>query len=157
MATINLFSSGIFLHITGIALLAGGTVGSFVTLRQLWKYLPADQQKATVVFKITAAYSLFFRIGGALMLISGFMLLRAFQFAVSKQSWFEIKMGLIVLMILNITLLGAPGTKRLGVLLESPTADMLQLSSAKRRMDLFYILQVAILLLIFVLGVFKFQ
>ncbi len=157
MATINLFSSGIFLHITGIALLAGGTVGSFVTLRQLWKYLPAEQPKATVIFKMTAAYSLFFRIGGGLMLISGFMLLRAFQFAVSKQSWFEIKMGLLVLMILNIIFLGAPVTKRLGALLEAPTTDMLQLSVAKRRMNLFYLLQVVILGLILVMGVFKFQ
>lgn len=155
----NLFSSGLVLHIIGIALISGGTLGHFITLRQLWGYLPGENQKATVVFKVSSAYDWFLRIGGGLLIASGFMLLRAYQFGVTKQFWFEFKMGLIVLMVLNIILVGAPGVKKLqSLLFNQPTVtDMLQYAALKKRIGIFHIGQFLILLLIFILGVFKFQ
>lgn len=159
MATFNLFTTGLFLHIIGIALISGGTLGHYITLRKLWGYLPGENQKATVVFKISSTYDWFLRIGGVVLILSGFMLLRAYQFGVTKQFWFEFKMGLIVLMMLNIILIGAPGIKKLQALLvaDNSVTDMLQYGALRKRIRIFHIGQFLILLLIFMMGVFKFQ
>lgn len=159
MGTINLFPLGIVLHITGIALLTAGLLGSYVTLKQLWKYYPEDERQAAAVFKTSQAYNVFFGIGGALILISGFLLLRAFQFAVTKQLWFEIKMGLVIFLVLNARIFGGRVVKKLQQLLSSPNgvADVLQHGMLKRRLGIFHALQLLVLLIIFVLAVYKFQ
>jgi hypothetical protein len=159
MGSINLFPLGIVLHITGIALLTAGLLGSYVSLKQLWKYYPEDERQAAAVFKTSQAYNIFFGIGGALILISGFLLLRAFQFAVTKQLWFEIKMGLVIFLVLNARIFGAPVVKKLRGLMSSPggVADVLQLGMLRRRLSIFHALQLLVLLIIFVLAVYKFQ
>jgi uncharacterized membrane protein len=159
MATINLFPLGLVLHITGVALLTAGSLGSFVTLKQLWKYYPGDERQAAAVFRTSQAYNIFFAIGGALILLSGFLLLRVFQFAVSKQLWFEVKMGLVIFLVLNARVFGVPVIKKLQNLISAPggVTDLLQLNSLKRRLRIFHALQLLALLIIFVLAVYKFQ
>src|SRR5688500_6581935 len=104
MASINLFPLGLVLHITGVALLTAGLLGNYVTLKHLWKYYPEDERQAAAVFKTSQAYGIFLGIGGVLAIISGFLLLRVFQFTVTKQFWFEVKMGLVVFLVLNARL-----------------------------------------------------
>jgi hypothetical protein len=159
MASINLFPLGLVLHITGVVLLAGGVLGSYVTLKQLWKYLPGDDRQATAVFKTSQAYNIFFALGGVLILISGFMLLRAFQFTVTHQFWFEVKMALIVFLILNGRIFGGRVIRKLQGLLTAPggVTDMLQVGTLRRRLAIFHTLQLLTLLLIFILAVYKFQ
>ncbi len=155
----NLFPLGLVLHITGVALLTAGSLGSFITLRQLWKYFPGEERQAAAVFKTSEAYNIFFAIGGALILLSGFLLLRVFQFTVTKQTWFEVKMGLVVFIVLNARVFGVPIIRKLKGLLSSSTGvtDMLQVGALKRRLGIFHILQLAALAVIFVLAVYKFQ
>ncbi|HEY0612218.1 MAG TPA: DUF2269 family protein [Chitinophaga sp.] len=159
MGTINLFPLALVLHIIGVALLTAGSLGSYVTLKQLWKYYPEDERQATAVFKTSQAYNIFFAIGGVLILISGFLLLRVFQFAVTKQLWFEVKMGLVIFLILNARIFGGPVIKKLQGLLSSQNgvADVLQLGMLRRRLGIFHALQLLALLIIFVLAVYKFQ
>lgn len=159
MGTINLFPLGLVLHVTGVALLTAGLLGSYVTLKQLWKYYPEDERQAAAVFKTSQAYNIFFGIGGALILISGFLLLRAFQFTATKQLWFEVKMGLVIFLVLNARIFGAPVVKKLQGLLsrQNEAADVLQLGMLRRRLGIFHALQMVALLVIFVLAVYKFQ
>lgn len=159
MASINLFPLGLVLHITGVALLTAGLLGNYIVLKQLWKYYPEDGRQAAAVFKTSQAYGIFLGIGGVLVLISGFLLLRVFQFTVTKQFWFEVKMGLVVFLVLNARLFGAPVIKKLERLIAAPAgvSDMLQLGSLKRRLGIFHALQLLALLIIFVLAVYKFQ
>ncbi|HEY1165920.1 MAG TPA: DUF2269 family protein [Chitinophaga sp.] len=159
MGTINLFPFSLVLHITGVALLTAGVLGSYVTLKQLWKYYPEDERQATAVFKTSQAYNIFFAIGGVLILISGFLLLRVYQFTITKQLWFEVKMGLVIFLILNARIFGAPVVKKLQGLLSGPSGatDVLQLGMLRRRLSIFHVLQLLALLIIFVLAVYKFQ
>lgn len=158
MSTFNLLSFGLVLHITGIALMAGGTLGVFVSLRQLWKYVPAEQQKAALLLRSSAGYTIFFGIGAGLILISGFLLLRAFQFSVTGQAWFRIKMALVVLLFLNARIVAAPVINRLKKLLAADTnvMDLPQLFSLKRRLTVFHVVQFMMFLVIFVLAVYRF-
>ena len=159
MASINLFPLGLVLHITGVVLMAGGALGSYITLKQLWKYLPGDQRQATAVFKTSQAYNILFPIGGVLILISGFLLLRVFQFTVTQQLWFEVKMALVVFLVLNGRIFGGRMIRQLqGVLgASADVTDMLKIGMIKRRLGIFHALQLATLFLIFVLAVYKFQ
>lgn len=159
MASINLFPLGLVLHITGVVLLAGGLLGSYVSLKQLWKYLPGDDRQATAVFKASQAYNIFFALGGVLILISGFMLLRVFQFTVTHQFWFEVKMALVVFLVLNGRIFGGRVIRKLRSLLTAPAGvtDMLQVGTLRRRLAIFHTLQLLTLLLIFILAVYKFQ
>jgi uncharacterized membrane protein len=159
MSTFNLLSFGLVLHITGIALMAGSTLGVFVSLRQLWKYVPSEQQKAALMLRNTSGYTIFFGLGAALILISGFLLLRAFQFSVTGQAWFRIKMGLVVLLFLNARIVAVPVIKKLQQLLSedaNAVMDLPQLFSLKRRLSIFHVVQFAMFLVIFVLAVYRF-
>lgn len=159
MGTINLFPLSLVLHITGVALLTAGVLGSYVTLKQLWKYYPEDERQATAVFKTSQAYNIFFAIGGVLILISGFLLLRVYQFTITRQLWFEVKMGLVIFLILNARVFGAPVVKKLQGLLsgQNEVANVLQLGMLRRRLGIFHALQLLALLIIFVLAIYKFQ
>ncbi len=161
MASLHIFA--LFLHIIGITLIAGGFVGSIIAERLLWDYLKHEQSGlAAVIAPLLRRFPPVIQVGTVLMLISGLLLLWSNQWAYWGQLWFTAKLILYVLLILNGALVATPVSEKLIVLLikpESRTEFSLSLRAAlpaiRQRMYLFLLTQTAMLLVVYLLSVYK--
>lgn len=155
----NLFSAGIFIHIIGITLIAGGSVGGLILENHLWKLIRQAPEKASALEPLMTKYPIIIQVGTVLMLISGFMLLAALEWAPVHQAWFIVKMALVVALVLNGSLVAEPTGKKIGqlvpMLLQGKPLQK-ELHIVKRRMTIFHISEMAMLLLVYVLAVFRF-
>jgi hypothetical protein len=75
-----------------------------------------------------------------------------------EQLWFRIKFALVVLVIVNGILASSLGRKQRKLLaLSSERNIQAELDKLKGRMNVFYLSQLFLFLVIFILGVFKFN
>jgi hypothetical protein len=49
MESFIVLKSGLVLHFIGIAMMVGFTFASFVSYRQMWKFLPTEKSKAIAI------------------------------------------------------------------------------------------------------------
>lgn len=153
----TLLHACLVVHITGIVLLAGTTLMNYIISRQFWSYIEIDRNRAIVINSATLSFARLTGIGGALTILTGIAMVAIFHGAVSSQLWFRVKMGLVLLIILNALLLGAPQTTKLKKILLSGVHKSDQLESVKSRMDLYYAIQLIMFFTIFILSVFRFN
>lgn len=153
----TLLHACLVLHITGIVLLAGTTLMNYIISRQFWSYIEIDRNRAIVINSATLSFARLTGIGGALTILTGIAMVAIFHGAVSSQLWFRVKMALVLLIILNALLLGAPQTTKLKKILLSGVHKSDRLESVKSRMDLYYAIQLIMFFTIFILSVFRFN
>lgn len=154
-----LLSTGIFIHIIGITLIAGGSIGGLVLETHIWKVIHQSPEKVSVLGPLMPKFPVVIQIGTLLMFISGFMMLAALGWTVAGQWWFIIKMALVVALILNGILIAKPTGKRLLILVPQlihGEAVQMELKMVRRKMILFHISELAMLALVYLLGVFQF-
>jgi uncharacterized membrane protein SirB2 len=95
-------------------------------------------------------------IGGGLLLVSGIGLMAVTHGIFMHQLWFKIKLALILILLLNGFLIGNRQIAKLKKGLKQRTAHTDQLvNGAILRLNIFYLLQLAIFLFIIILAVFK--
>jgi hypothetical protein len=160
MTTETLYHTALVTHIIAITMVAGTTLIDYVTFKQFWKQLAADQQKGMTILSVMAKSPMLFGIGFLLIIISGVYMMAATHGAFGEQTWFRIKFGLIILIILNGLIIGRrQGIKLRGILSETNTGKNIEadLVKIKRNMGLFHVSQLVMLVIIFVLSVFKFN
>jgi hypothetical protein len=162
-----LLRSGLVLHITGIALMVGGAVASFMLQRQLWKILLTDREKAMLIAQAASRLKILQESGAALVLTGGIMMMVALHGVVMQSFWFRTKLVLLGLIILNEVINAKPALKKLRVLLvpagpgsdsglmHRTIAEDNSLYAIRERMRVFYILQFLFFLMIFILSVFQ--
>jgi len=157
----NLFNVGLVCHITGIAMMVGGTLANFVAMAQLWKFLPADKSKAQVVVKAIARFPIVQGLGGFLIILGGTLMMIFFHGLPMHQAWFHVKLLLLLLLILNAVVTAWPANVLLKQILSSKPehgADEEQMTlKAKRRITLYHTLQLVFFLLIFIVSVTRFD
>ena len=152
---------GLVLHITGIVTMAGIFLASFIAYQQFWKLLVTEKEKALIVFKVISRFQVIQIIGGALILTGGITMMLALHGVLMSAFWFKIKMGMLLLLILNAVFVARPAGLKLKQLLAPEQADefavSLKVNPVKQRVTLFYSLQFLFFLIIFILSSFQFN
>jgi hypothetical protein len=150
-----LFNIFLILHIAGVAIIAGTTLTAFVISKQLWVFVETDRQKAQIFNSNGALFGKMTGIGGMLTILSGIAMVVTMHGAFVSQIWFQIKMILVLLIILNASFFARAQNKKLGKLLAAGNTTY-QFSTIKSKMNLYYAIQCIFLMTIFVLSVFRF-
>jgi len=156
-----LYNMALLLHITGFTLLVGATLSAYLCMHRLWK-LDADKAKGAGDFmKMSSGLSALAIIGGVLVIGAGASMIALILRAgpVEPQRWFQIKIILVLLIVLNITLFGTRQARKLKKVLKG---GQLGISSAsldriRSSLNLFYAIQLLLMFTIFVLSTFRFQ
>lgn len=154
-----LFSIGLFIHILGITLIAGGSLGGLVLENQIWKSLPGSPERVQALSPLMPKYPIIIQAGTLLMLFSGLIMLGALGWAVAGQIWFIVKMLLVVALVLNGIWVAKPNGARLRALIPrlmqgEPVAA--EIAKVKRNMTVFHITEMTMLVVVYLLAVFRF-
>jgi hypothetical protein len=103
-------------------------------------------------------YPAIIQAGTLLMLLSGFLMLKALSWAVVGQWWFIVKMILVVALILNGMLVARPNGMKLKALvaqLNNGQKVETELNAVRKRMIVFHISEMSLLLIVYLLAVFQ--
>ena len=150
------YKTALVVHVVGIATMAGATFIDFSGFNHFWKTL--SQSRASALTQADGLYRLqrFMGIGMALIILSGVGMMAYLHQVWGQQVWFRIKMGLLLLIIINGLAIRRRLGNRLKKLLaeEAPDAMLLPLQGRIRTMHL---VQLLFFITIFVLSVFKFN
>ncbi|MEP6684560.1 MAG: hypothetical protein ABJA35_14920, partial [Parafilimonas sp.] len=96
-------------------------------------------------------------IGGVLTILSGFLMVAALHGAFVSQLWFQVKMVLVLIIILNASFFARTQNKKLEKLLSSNDHAIHNFNSIKSKLNVYYVIQFIFLITIFVLSVFRFN
>jgi hypothetical protein len=154
-----LFSLGLLIHIIGITCIAGGSVGGLVLETQIWKHMKNAPEKVRVLGPLMSKYPVIIQTGTLLMLASGLVMLGALGWNVAEQGWFIVKMVFVVALVLNGVLVARPNglkLRRLVPLLIKGENVNSELFRIKRTMILFHVSELSMLLIVYLLAVFRF-
>ena len=165
----TLFQVALITHITGITLMAGTTLVEYLFTKHFWKLYASDRSRAITSNEDGFNFHLLVNIGVIMLILSGVTMLVIFQGVFAKQIWFQIKIGLIVIIAINGSLVGRRQDVKLKGLLSVEKLNFHQdhslgqenrkedLMKVKNRLGLFYISQLLMFLIIFTLSIFKFN
>ncbi|MBT2623639.1 hypothetical protein [Chryseobacterium sp. ISL-6] len=165
----TLYQIALITHIVGITLMAGTTLIEYLLTKHFWKLFANDGSRAITSNEDKFNFHLLVNIGIIFLILSGVTMLMIFQAVFVKQIWFQIKIGLIIIIAINGSVVGRRQDKELKRLIsleksnfyrddllvqENLKADFMRV---KNRLDLFYISQLLMFLTILTLSVFKFN
>jgi len=154
-----LFSIGLFMHIIGITLIAGGSLGGLLLENHIWKSLPEAPEKVRALGPLMLKYPVIIQAGTLLMLVSGLIMLGSLGWGVASQGWFIIKMLLVVALVLNGIWVAKPNAARLRLLIARLTDGdpvAAEIARVKRNLTIFHISEMTMLVVVYLLAVFRF-
>jgi uncharacterized membrane protein SirB2 len=160
MTTLNFYHLALVTHIIGFTIMAGITLADFVTTKQFWKQYVNDKPKAIAINGAMAKFPKFFGIGIILLILSGVTMMAITNGAFGEQTWFRIKFGLVILIIVNGLAIGRRQGTKLRKLLSPESRDEnsdAKLLKIRSRLNTFHISQITLFTMIFVLSAFKFN
>lgn len=165
-----LFQIALITHIVGITLMAGTTLVEYLLMKHFWKlYATSDGSTAIITNKDGFNFHLLVDIGVILLILSGVTMFVITRGLFGKQIWFQIKIGLIIIIAINGSVVGRRQDTKLKHLTSvkklKPNQDhplrqenrKEDLMKVKNHLELFYISQLIMFLIIFTLSVFKFN
>lgn len=165
----TLYQIALITHIAGITLMAGTTLVEYLFMKHFWKLYASDRSRAITSNENGFNFHLVVNIGIILLILSGVSMLLIFQGVFAKQIWFQIKIGLIIIIAINGSVVGKRQDVKLKGLMSLEKLNFQQghsheqenlkedLMKVKNRLDLFYISQLLMFLIIYTLSVFKFN
>ncbi|GHN02146.1 hypothetical protein WSM22_36350 [Cytophagales bacterium WSM2-2] len=145
---------GLFIHILGIFLIAGGNVGSFVAERQLWKNM-AEPEGAKRILPMLLIFPPIIIVGALLMLLSGLIMLYSVDWGFAGQSWFAVKIVIFITLVLN----GRLAIKRTLIEITARTlaGDYESVTGRlRRKLNRLHVIQYSLLLILLGVTVFRF-
>ncbi|MBS1606848.1 MAG: hypothetical protein JST42_29605 [Bacteroidetes bacterium] len=159
MTSFSLLPLGLVLHISGIVVMVGSLFAGYLTNLQLWKCLPYDRDRALTIVRATAPLRMAGGVGGIVIVAGGILMMTAVHGAFMHQVWFKVKMGILAVLIVNMIVLERPAGRRLRRMLYDGQApvDHMAMSATRARIRFFYLLQLGLFLLIFVVSAYKFN
>ncbi|MDP4262834.1 MAG: DUF2269 family protein [Bacteroidota bacterium] len=150
-----IFQTGLFLHMTGIILIAGGSIGSIITESLFWKNVQQDLQKAKGIAPLLLKFPLVIVRGALLMLISGILMLYSVNRAFWGQTWFTIKILLFISLVLNGRLSGRPTFIKIVQEVQATELRTGKLGELKNKIRRFHFIQFTMLFMLIALAIFK--
>lgn len=165
----TLLQISLITHIVGITFMAGATLVEYLFIKHFWKRYASDRLGAIASIENGFNFHRMVDIGVVLLILSGVTMFLIFHGIFAKQIWFQIKIGLIVIIALNGSIIGRRQDKKLKELLSLEKGNLHQKSllgqenykkeiiRMKNWLSLFYITQLLMFLTIFTLSFFKFN
>lgn len=154
-----IYNTALVVHIVGISMMAGATFMDVISFRQFWKILPADRPTGVIMADFLHKLQRYFGIGMLVLLVSGVGMMVFLHQVWGQQIWFRVKMGVLILIILN----GLAVRRRFGNKLKKLLANEtgmetdLNLVKLKTNITVGHVFQILFFAVIFVLSVFKFN
>jgi hypothetical protein len=146
------------LHLSGLVIMAGTTVVDYITYRTFWKSADRGDKNAAGLLPIMERYGGVVRTGAAVLVLTGIGMMILVKGVWGEQLWFRIKMGLVVILVLNGILAGNKQGGKLRQMIAAGSPDFLQQTAGIRaRLNRFYLVQLAVFLLIIFISVLKFD
>lgn len=142
------------LHLTGLALMAGTTAVEYMTFRILTRSFTTERERSHGLLGLMKKLGILLGTGAALLILSGAGLLLITHGAFFRQTWFDIKLLVVLALILNGFMFG---TRQEVKLKKSMDVDGVQSITAIRNLKLFYLVQMGLFFTIILLSVFKFN
>ncbi|MBC9929088.1 hypothetical protein [Chitinophaga qingshengii] len=154
----NTYLLSLLLHIIGLSMMSGVVLAGFMANRRFWKVYASDRLRAAAILDLTARFPIIMGVGMLLLLVSGIYMMALVHGTYGEQLWFRIKMGMVVLLVLNSVVGRRLGKKMRPVLLAVSSNEKIEtsLEPIKGQLTLFYMIQLLLLLAIFTCGVLKF-
>ena len=148
-------------HIIGLTIVGGSTLVAFVMQNHFWKQYEQDAGKAIGVMVANAKVPRITMIGLLLLILSGMSMMMITQGVFGAQLWFKVKMIVLLMIIINAVILnrnnGAMLKRLITKDINGKEEVIPDLTSAKWRIRIFYLIQLSLIVTIFVLSVFKFN
>jgi hypothetical protein len=146
------------LHILAFIIGIGVTFANLIAYSQLFKVYEQDRSRGVAVFNII---QVFFKAGGFSMIVlilAGLGMLAIADWSYTQILWFQIKLGLIVLIFVNGLTLGRTSAGKVHALIQdkNSTPNPVELASIQSRTRRFFTLQLLIFLAIVIVSVFRF-
>jgi hypothetical protein len=152
------YNTALVFHIVGITIMAGATFIDYITFTQFWKTYFNDKAQGIVIENFAFRLQRFMGIGMLLILLSGVGMMIYLHEVWGQQMWFRIKMGILLLIIINGLALRRTLGKRLKTFLANDLAlEDTRFSKLKMNMTIIQIVQILLFIIIFTLSVFKFN
>jgi len=155
-----IYHLALVVHIIGITIMAGTTFFDFITFRVFVKSFGADKTKCLIVADYLYRLQRFMGAGMLVILLSGVAMMVKLHEVWGAQIWFRIKMGILLLIIVN----GLAIRRRLGVrlkkmLTEDPSlnAESEKMRAIKTRLTTVQVIQMLLFVIIYTLSVYKFN
>lgn len=143
------------LHLVGIVLLAGCTFMDFIFTKQFWKLHAAGDVAQLTMGNVIAKSLKLMGYGGILAVIAGFWMAGIVR-AWGEQAWFQIKMGIVILLLINILVFRKKLGKSLKAIMDNASGKS-NTAALKMKLNIVQVAQIVLIITIFVLSVFKFN
>jgi uncharacterized membrane protein SirB2 len=158
MNSLSLLQLSILFHLIGLTLAAGTTLNGYSLQRRFWRIYPTDKNKAVNILDGSSMLPILIGIGMVLLILSGVGMMALTKGVYGEQLWFRIKIALVVLVLVNGFIARSLGRQQKKLLALSAGQNVQEdLVKLKGRINVFYVFQLFLFLVIFILGVFKFN
>jgi len=148
----------LIMHLSGLILMVGTTVASFVTFRAFINRFNLKSETSTGLLQLLSNLDPIKGIGGILLIISGIGLTFITGWVFLHMLWLQLKLSLILLLPLNEMLIGKKQLKKLKtVFFENNPDSAAVIKMTIPKIALFYTIQLSLFLAIIVLAVLKFN
>ncbi|WP_172829221.1 hypothetical protein [Mucilaginibacter mallensis] len=158
--SITFYDAALVGHIIGITLMAGAAFIDLAAFQIFWKVFLKDPAEGVRLEKYLNKLQKFMGIGMLVILISGILMMVKMHEVWGAQLWFRIKMGVLLLIIIN----GLGLRRMLGSRLKRTLAayftgvDIAEaMVKLKNRLMTVQTIQVLLFIIIYVLSIFKFN
>ncbi|HTN38909.1 MAG TPA: hypothetical protein VL053_17645 [Arachidicoccus sp.] len=158
--SITFYNAALVAHVIGITIMAGTTFIDFMAFRFFLKSIRIDHKQAALMEGLLAKLQRFIGIGMLVILASGILMMVKLHEVWGAQLWFRIKMGILLLIIINgLVLRRKFGSKLKKILTEDmsvkPIAE--QFNKIRRNLNTVQMIQMLLFVIIFTLSIFKFN
>jgi hypothetical protein len=148
----------IIMHLSGLILMVGTTVASFVTFRAFVNRLNIKSETSTGLLQLLSNLAPIKGIGGILLILSGIGLTFITGWVFLHMLWLQLKLSLILLLPLNEILIEKKQLKKLKTaFFENNPDSAAVIKMTIPKIAMFYTIQLLLFLGIIVLAVFKFN
>jgi hypothetical protein len=155
-----LYQSSLVGHIIGITLMAGAAFIDLAAFRAFWKVFRRDPASSALLANYLSKLQSFMGFGMLLILVSGTLMMIKLHAVWGAQLWFRIKMGVVLLVLIN----GLGLRRRLGSSFKRALTEQYKgnntmgyLTVLRTRIRIVQAIQVFLFVFIYVLSVFKFN
>jgi hypothetical protein len=145
-----------FIHISGFILGIGVILSTTIAFTHFWNLYYVNKDQGIASFKAFSNVQKFGMIGLLLVLVGGITMLGIAKWSYVDLRWFQIKLVLVVLMLVNGFTLGRTSTLQLQEFLKNASTDVEVARALQSKIRLFQIIQISIFATIILVSVFRF-
>lgn len=148
----------LMLHLLALILMAGTTLIDFINYQMFWKLFNHRRDQADGILSATAKFPKLIGIGAGFLIITGVGMIAMTHGVWAQQLWFRIKIIFVLLLILNAVFNGNRLSAKLRAVIGGNGPDLpQQVLTLKGKLQIFYLLQFGLLVMIIFLSAYKFN